>query len=132
MRRDLIKLSRAPALVVASVVMPVLFLVIFGNSLQGQLKHLPLVIVSQDQGPYGIRVLERIQALAAGPQTITISYRHDPGKALQEVRVGHYKAALVIPPDFSRDIIAGRIGELGLFVDNVDSISTAALKAVVG
>jgi ABC-2 type transport system permease protein len=131
MRRDLIKLSKAPALVVTSVVMPVLFLLIFGNSLQGQLKHLPVVIVSEDHGPYGIRVLEKMQALAAGPRTITISYMHDPGNALQEVRTGHCKAALIIPPDFSRGIVAGRIGELGLFVDNADSISTAAIKAIV-
>jgi ABC-type multidrug transport system permease subunit len=132
MRRDLIKLSRAPALVVTSVVMPILFLLIFGNSLQGQLKHLPIAIVSEDRGPYGIRVLEKMQALAVGPQSITISYMRDPGKALQEVRTGHYKAALIIPPGFSRDIVAGRIGELGLFVDNVDSISTATITALVG
>ena len=132
MRRDLIKLSRAPALVVTSVVMPILFLLIFGNSLQGQLKHLPIAIVSEDDGPYGLRVLEKMQALAAGPQTITVNYLHDPAKALQEVRTGHYKAALIIPNGFSRDIIAGRIGELGLFVDDVDSISTATIKAIVG
>jgi ABC-2 type transport system permease protein len=131
MRRDLIKLSKAPALIVTSVVMPILFLLIFGNSLQGQLKHLPIAIVGQDRGQYGILVLEKMQALAAGPQTITISYMDDPGEALQAVRTGHCKAALIIPPDFSRDIVAGRIGELGLFVDNVDSISTATIEAVV-
>jgi ABC-2 type transport system permease protein len=132
MRRDLIKLSKAPALVVTSVVMPLLFLLIFGNSLQGQLKHLPIAIVSQDTGPYGIRVMEKMQALAAGPQTITISYMRDSADALQAVRSGHFKAAVIIPPGFSREIIAGRIGELGLFVDNVDSISSATIKALVG
>jgi ABC-2 type transport system permease protein len=88
--------------------------------------------VSQDEGPYGIRVLEKMQALAAGPQTIAVTYLRNPGLALRQVRTGRYKAALIIPPDFSRDIIAGRIGELGLFVDNVDSISTAAIKGVIG
>jgi ABC-2 type transport system permease protein len=132
MRRDLIKLSKAPALVVTSVVMPILFLLIFGSSLQGQLRRLPIAIVSVDAGPYGIRVLEKMQALAAGPQTIVISYMNDPAKAVDAVRVGQFKAALIIPPTFSRDIIAGRIGELGLFVDNVDSISAAVIKGLVG
>jgi ABC-2 type transport system permease protein len=131
MRRDLIKLSKAPALIVTTLVMPVLFLLIFGNSLQGQLKRLPMAIVSQDTGPYGIRVLEKMQALAAGPETITVSYMQDPAEALRAVRTGHCKAALIIPPGFSRDIIAGRIGEVGLFIDNVDSISAAAIKALV-
>jgi ABC-2 type transport system permease protein len=132
MRRDLIKLSKSPALVITSVVLPVLFLLIFGNSLQGQLKHLPMAVVSQDRGPYGLRVMEKLQALAAGPQIITVNYLHDAGVALEEVKTGHYKAALVIPPVFSREVIAGRIGELGLFVDNVDSISSAEIKAIVG
>jgi ABC-2 type transport system permease protein len=132
MRRDLIKLSKSPALIVASVIMPILFLVIFGNSLEGQLKHLPLVIVNQDDGQYGLRVMEQMQALAAGPKTISISYMNNPGKAIEEVRNGRYKAALVIPAGFSRDIVSGRLAELGLFADNVDSVSTAALEGIIG
>jgi ABC-2 type transport system permease protein len=132
MQRDLIKLSKTPALIIASVVMPILFLVIFGNSLEGQLKHLPLVIVSQDQGPYAQRLVEEMQALAAGPKTITVTYMNDPGRAIQEVRNGRFKAALIIPPDFSRDITVGRIAELGLFTDNVDSISSTTLQGLIG
>ena len=132
MRRDLIKLSKTPALIITSIVMPVLFLLIFGNSLQGQLKYLPVVIVSQDNGSYGLRVMEQMQALAAGPKTLTVTYMSDPDAAVQAVRNGRFKAALVIPPGFSREITEGRIGELGLFTDNVDSVSTAALEGVIG
>ncbi len=131
MRRDLIKLSKTPALIVTSIVMPVLFLLIFGNSLEGQLKHLPLVIVNQDHGPYALRVMEKMQALAAGPRTINIAYMDNPGRAIEQVRNGRYKAALIIPPDFSRDITVGRIAELGLFADNIDSISSTALQALI-
>jgi ABC-2 type transport system permease protein len=132
MRRDLIKLSKTPTLIITSVVMPIMFLLIFGNSLEGPLKHLPMLIVNQDNGPYALRMMEKMQALAAGPQTITIAYTNNPGRAIQEVRNGRYKAALVIPPDFSRHIIAGRVAELGLFTDNVDTISSAALQALIG
>ncbi len=132
MRRDLIKLSKTPALIVTSVVMPILFLLIFGASLEGQLKHLPLVIVNQDNGPYALRVMEQMQALAAGPQTITNTHMDNPGQAIQDVRDGLYKAALIIPAGFSRDIVAGRVAELGLFTDNIDSISTATLEAIIG
>jgi ABC-2 type transport system permease protein len=132
MRRDLIKLSKMPTLIITGVVMPILFLVIFGNSLEGQLKHLPLVIVNQDQGPNALRLMEKMQALAAGPQTITVEYSNNPGRAIQEVRNGRYKAALIIPPAFSRHITVGRIAELGLFTDNVDSISSTAMQGLIG
>jgi len=130
MRRDLLKLGRNPLTVFTSVLLPIIYLVIFGNSFQGVLKHLPVVIVSQDNGPYAIRVMEQMQALAAGPKTIAITYNSDAGTALQDVRDGVYKAALIIPPGFSHSIAEGRIGELGLFTDNVDAISAATLTGV--
>jgi ABC-2 type transport system permease protein len=75
--------------------------------------------------------MEQMQALAAGPQTITVAYMNDPARAIAAVRNGRYKAALVIPADFSRDITVGRLAEVGLFADNVDSISTVALQGVI-
>lgn len=130
MRRDLLKLGRNPLTIVTSVLLPIIYLLIFGNSFQGVLKHLPVVIVSEDSGPYAIRVMEQMQALAAGPKTITVAYDTDPGQALQNVRNGVYKAALIIPPGFSHNLAEGGIGELGLFTDNVDTISAATLEGV--
>src|SRR5216684_8021957 len=97
MRRDLLKLGRNPLTVFTSVLLPIIYLVVFGNSFQGVLKHLPIVIVSQDSGPFAVRVMEQMQALAAGPKYVTITYDHDPAHALREVRNGRFKAALIIP-----------------------------------
>jgi len=131
MRRDLLKLSRNPLTIVTSVLLPIIYLVIFGNSFQGVLKNLPVVIVGEDSGPYGLRMMEKMQALAAGPKTIAITYEHDRATAIQAVRDERYKAALIIPADFSHDVAEGRIGELGLFTDNVDTISAATLEGVI-
>jgi ABC-2 type transport system permease protein len=131
MRRDLLKMSRNPLTILTSVLLPIIYLVIFGNSFQGVLKHLPIVIVSQDSGPFAVRVMEQMQALAAGPKYVTITYDHDPARAIQQVRDGRFKAALMIPPDFSHTITEGRVGELGLFTDNVDTISSATLNGLI-
>jgi len=132
MRRDLIKISKTPMLVLASLLMPLLYLVILGNSFEGQLKHLPLAVVNLDNGHYGLRVMEEMQALAAGPRMIVITYLDNPAAAIREVRNGRFKAALIVPPGFSHEITEGRIGELGLFTDNVDSVSAGALEAAIG
>jgi len=132
MRRDLIKMSRNPLTIVTSVLLPIIYLVIFGNSFQGVLKNLPVVVVAQDTGPYGIRMMEKVQALAAGPRTITVTYESDPAVAIQNVRDGRFKTAVIIPSTFSKDIEEGRIGEVGMFSDNVDTISAAALSSVIG
>jgi len=131
MRRDLIKIGRNPLAIITTVLLPIIYLVIFGNSFQGVLRNLPLVVVRQDQGPWGLRVIEQLQALAAGPKTITLIYEDDADTAIKEVRNGRFKAALVIPANFSRSIDEGRIGELGLFTDNVDSISASTLEDLI-
>jgi ABC-2 type transport system permease protein len=131
MRRDLLKLMRNPLTIVTTVLLPIIYLVIFGSSFQGVLKHLPVVVVGQDDGKYGLRVMERMQALGAGPKYITVTYMHDPGEAIEQVRNGRFKAALIVPPDFSRNITAGKIGELGLFMDNVDAISANTIEGLV-
>ncbi len=131
MRRDLLKLSRTPLTIFTSVLMPIVYLVIFGNSFQGVLKNLPIAVVVQDRGRWGLRVMERMQALAAGPKTIRVTYMDNPGEAIAAVRNARFKAALIVPPDFSRRIAQGRIGEVGLFTDNVDTVSAMTLETTI-
>ncbi len=131
MRRDLIKQSRNPMTIITSVLMPIVYLVIIGNAFHGVLKNLSLAVVSQDNGPYGTRVIEQLQALQVGPKTVNLYYLNDAGDAIQAVREGRYKGALVIPPDFSHRVAEGRIAELGLFTDNVDAISADTLSGAL-
>lgn len=131
MRRDLLKLSRNPLTIFTSVLMPIIYLIILGNSFQGVLKNLPTAVVVQDHGKWGLRVMEQLQALAAGPKTIRLTYMDDAGDAIRAVRNGRFKAALIVPPDFSHRITQGRIGEIGLFTDNVDTVSASTLEATI-
>ncbi len=131
MRRDLLKLSRNPLTLLSTILMPIVYLVIIGNSFNGNLKHLSLAVVSQDHGDYGRRMVEKLQALEAGPKTVTLSYVEDLGSAIDDVRNGTYKAAVVIPPDFTKSVHEGRVAEIGVFTDNVDTVSSAALESVL-
>lgn len=131
MRRDLRKLVRNPITLITTILMPIVYLVIIGNSFQGQLKHLPVVIVAQDHGLYARRMIEEMLALQAGPKTVDLTFMDDPGDAIHDVRDGEFKGVIVIPPDFSHDVAEGRIGEIGMFTDNVDSVSSVALEGAV-
>jgi len=131
MRRDLLKLSRNPLTLLSTILMPIVYLVIIGNSFNGNLKHLSLAIVTQDHGDYARRMVEKLQALAAGPKTVTLSYVSDIGTAVEDVRNGTYKAAVVIPPDFTKSVHEGRVAEVGVFTDNVDTVSSGALEGVI-
>jgi len=131
MRRDLKKLTRNPITLVSVILMPIVYLVIIGNSFQGQLRHLPIVVVEQDHGLYARRIVEQLLALQAGPKTVDVTFESDPGYAIDEVRDGRFKGAVVIPPDFSHAVAEGRVAQIGLFTDNVDAISSGAIEGVL-
>lgn len=129
--RDLRRFIRNPLVLLSSVLMPLLYLVILGSSFQGELKNLSLAIVNMDNGPYAHRVIERLNALEAGPGNIRIFMVADQGKAVEGVREGRYKGALILPHDFSRNMIKGTRGEIGLFLDNTETISAGTLRSAV-
>src|SRR5260370_25762255 len=131
MRRDLKKLTRNPITLVSVILMPIVYLVIIGNSFQGQLRHLPIVVVEQDHGLYARRIVEQLLALQAGPKTVDVTFESARGYAIAEVREGRFKGAVVIPPDFSHAVAEGRVAQIGLFTDNVDAISSGTLEGVL-
>lgn len=129
--RDLRRFVRNPLVVLSSILMPLLYLVILGNSFQGELKNLPLAVVNLDGGPFASRVIELLHAIEAGPGTIRIVTESDQVKALAGVRDGRFKGTLILPQDFSRDIIKGKRGEIGLFLDNTETISAETLRTAI-
>lgn len=129
--RDLRRFIRNPIVIMASVLMPILYLIILGSSFQGELKNLPIAVVDMDNGPHAKRIVESLHAVEAGPKTIKTYHIADQGFAMQGLRDGMFKAVLIIPHDFSRDIIHGKISEVGLFLDNAESISANSVRLAV-
>lgn len=129
--RDLKKFRRNPVVIAMSVLMPILYLVILGNSFQGKLKGLPIVVVNQDSGPYSKRLVENLRAVEAGPGTLKVLQMQNQTEAIKGVREGLYKATLIIPADFSKRMSLKGRPETGLFLDNTDGISSETIRNVV-
>ncbi len=129
--RDLKKFKRNPVVLGMSVLMPIIYLLILGNSFQGKLVGLPIVIVDNDSGPSAKRVIENLHAIAAGPRTFTLLGDSDEQRAVDGVKNGTYKAALVIPRDFSKKVALTSRPEVGLFLDNTDAISSEMIRNLV-
>ncbi len=129
--RDLKKFRRNPVVLGMSILMPIIYLLILGNSFQGKLTSLPVAVVSHDTGPFAKRVVENLKAIAAGPQTFRLVILQDVNKAVEGVRNGRYKAALIIPEDFDTRVTLNGRPEIGLFLDNTDGISAETIRNLV-
>ena len=126
--RDLRRFRRSPALVVISMVMPLVQLVVLGYAFGGKVKHLQVGVVDQDHGVPAIKLKEMFQAIAANARTFeTIPYT-DQTAALRDLRNGRINGVLTVPPHFSRKVRAGANPRLALIEDNTDQFSSFALE----
>lgn len=129
--RDLKKFRRNPVVLAMSLLLPLIYLVIIGNSFQGKLTSLPVAVVKQDSGPAARRIIENLRAVASGPETLSIVMIPEEKAAVQGVQDGTYKAALIIPPGFSRKVMTSGTPAVGLFLDNTDGISSETIRNTI-
>jgi len=68
-----------------------------------------------------------LNAVAANARTYeTVPYA-DEGRALADLRDGRINGVVTIPPNFSRDLLAGKCPTVALIEDNTDQFSSSAL-----
>src|SRR6266511_1555130 len=80
--RDLRRFRRNSKLLIPMALMPIVYLVILGNSMGGDLHHLPLAIVVQDQGVAAGAVREQVAALAQSRRLFDVREESDLTAAL--------------------------------------------------
>jgi ABC-type multidrug transport system permease subunit len=129
--REMRRFRRSPILIAMSMLMPIVQLVVLGYAFGGNVKHLKLAIVDQDHGVPAIRLRELTSAVASGAHTIdTVAYA-EQGDALTDLRNGRVNGVLIIPPDFSRRVLAKNAPRIALIEDNTDTFVSATMAATL-
>jgi ABC-2 type transport system permease protein len=129
--RDLRRFRRSPTLIIVSMVMPLVQLVVLGYAFGGKIKNLKVGVVDQDHGVPAVKLKEMFQAVAANARTFyTIPYT-DQTTALRDLRNGKINGVLNIPPNFSRDALAGSSPRIALVEDNTDQFAASALEGTL-
>ncbi len=131
MVRDLLRMIRNPVTLLGSVVLPLAYLLILGNSLLGPIKGLPVAVVALDDGPETRQLVGALQAVANGPRTMVLERVDDAAAGMRALRQGELSGVIVVPPRFSADVERGMKATVGVFVDNVDASSARAIEAAV-
>ena len=126
--RDMRKFVRSPALMLVSMVFPLVQLIVLGNAFGGKIKDARLGIVDHDRGVQALRVREAIDSIRANARTFTPIYYNDEKATVEDVRNGRLEGAIVIPPNFSRDFYKQNRPRIALIVDNSDNFMTSTLE----
>jgi ABC-2 type transport system permease protein len=127
--REMRKFFRSPALMLASMIFPLVQLIILGNAFGGKIHDARVAIVDQDGGPQALRVREAFDSVRANIRTfVPISYDSDR-QAMEDVRNGKLEGAVIIPPQFSRRVYEENHPRIALVVDNSDNFMSSAVEA---
>ena len=125
--RDMRKFFRSPALMMTSMVFPLMQLIVLGYAFGGKIKNVHVALVDKDHAVESRLVRERLNAIVEGPQTFRVPEYSDLPDAMTDLRAGFVKAVLYIPPDFSQRVLRGEKPRMAFIEDNTDSFTASGI-----
>jgi ABC-2 type transport system permease protein len=127
--REMRKFFRSPALMLASMIFPLVQLIILGNAFGGKIRDAKLAIVDEDGGTQALRVREAFDSVRANIRTfLPIEYTSEK-QAVEDVRNGKLQGAVIIPPQFSSRVYEENHPRIAVVVDNSDNFISAAIES---
>jgi ABC-2 type transport system permease protein len=127
--REMRKFFRSPALMLASMVFPLVQLIILGNAFGGKIRDARVAIVDQDGGTQALRIREAFDSVRANIRTFVPIYYDSEKQAVDDVRNGKLEGAVIIPPQFSRRVYEENHPRIALVVDNSDNFMSSAVES---
>jgi ABC-2 type transport system permease protein len=126
--RELRKFFRSPALMLVSMIFPLIQLIVLGNAFGGKIRDAKLGLVDEDGGTQALKIREAFDSVRSNLRTFQPVYYTDEKKAVEDVRNGKIQGAVVIPPQYSRRVFEKEKPQIALVVDNSDNFMTATLE----
>jgi ABC-2 type transport system permease protein len=127
--REMRKFFRSPALMLASMIFPLVQLIILGNAFGGKIHDAKVAIVDQDGGPQALRIREAFDSVRVNIRTFVPIYYDSDKQAMEDVRNGKLQGAVIIPPQFSRRVYEENHPRIALVVDNSDNFMSSAVES---
>ena len=130
-KRDFKKFLSNPFVVIMTLMMPIMYLVIFGNAFGGTISHVPVGVV-QEGPPYNDTPLFTSAAVALNhipqkdyPKLLDVTIYEDETAAKRDLGKGLISAVIVFPSEISNE------NAVRLYVDSSNSIIPTLVESAV-
>ncbi len=117
-RKEFIHILRDPKTLMLIILMPVIQLMLYGYAINTDVKHIKTALYDEDQSPLSRRLVQRFEQSSYFDVKVVARSSDEMQHALDR---GWVKAALHIPPNFARDLLAKNSVPLQMLVDGTDS-----------
>ena len=125
-RKEFIQMRRDRMTLAMLLVLPAMQLLLFGFAVRTEVRHLPTVVLDESRSRESrllVSVLEQTQNFRI---VGAVADRHELREAIER---GRARAAVVVPPDFGRDLKLARTARAQVIVDAADPLSSASALA---
>jgi ABC-2 type transport system permease protein len=126
--REMRKFFRSPALMMASMIFPLVQLIVLGNAFGGKIRDAKLGVVDEDGGTQAIKIHEAFDSVRANIRTFVPVYYDNEKQATEDVKNGKIQGAVIIPPQYSRRVYEENHPQIALIVDNSDNFMSSTLE----
>jgi ABC-2 type transport system permease protein len=126
--RDMWKFFRNPALMMASMIFPLVQLVVLGYAFGGHIKNVQIALVDNDTGTQSLPLRVGLTAIAENPRTFKIAHYPNLTEAMIDLRAGFLKAVIYVPPDYSRRVLRNENPRVAFIEDNTDTFTTSEIS----
>ena len=126
--REMRKFFRSPTLMLASMIFPLVQLIVLGNAFGGKIKDARLGVVDQDGGTQALKMRQAFDSVRANMRTFVPVYYDDEKTAREDVRNGKIQGAVILPPQYSRRVYEKDRPQIALVVDNSDNFMSSTLE----
>jgi ABC-2 type transport system permease protein len=125
--RDMRKFFRNPALMMASMIFPLVQLVVLGYAFGGKITKVRVGLVDKDTGTEARQVRAGLNAIVDYPETFHLSEYTDLPEAVTDLKAGFLKAVIYIPPDFSQRVLREEKPRIAFIEDNTDTFTASGI-----
>jgi ABC-2 type transport system permease protein len=125
--KEFIQMRRDRATLRLMLVTPVMQLILFGYAITAEVRHLPTAVLDQSRTQQSRALVQRFTATGNFDVRLQAASYQD---AILSVDAGRARAAIVIPPDYAKNLKRGRPAPIQVLVDASDpTASQAAIGA---
>lgn len=128
-RKEFIQIVRDPRTLVLTLVYPVVMLFVLGYAITNDVRNIPLAVLDRDQSRPSRALLEAYRA----SDYFRLDYFVNSEDELSYlIESNQARAAIIIPPNYGKQITAGRVAQVAFIIDGSDpNVASTTLSAAV-
>jgi ABC-2 type transport system permease protein len=127
-RKEVFHILRDPFTLALALVFPVFMVIVYGLAIDFNVKNIVLSVNDSDQTQASRRLIDTFSS----SHYFLIRGAVSPFEAEKDVEGERARTALIIPPRFEKDLLAGRDANVQLLLDGADNSTVGAVSGYLG